>query len=350
MTEVSERIPKLAIVLLSYNSLELIKKFLPVIIENTPDNPDYEIVVVDNGSADETQAYLSENFPNTRLIRIEKNRGFTNGYCASLPQIKAKYYCLISSDIEVSPNWTEPILELLESDSEIAACQPKIMSYDRRNEFEYAGGAGGMIDHLGYPFCRGRLVNVVETDEGQYNNIQESFWASGACLFIRAELYHKAGGLDNDYFAHMEEIDLCWRLKNMGYKIMFHPDSKVFHMGGFIIKYGSPGKVFRNHRNNLIMMLKNLPPNQGIWKIPLRFIMDFITILKMIVDGNLRTVPAVSRAHIQFLLHLPKWLNKRKQAKKLWKDQNLRGVYPRSMVWQFFVKGKKKFSDLNWNP
>ena len=348
--EDNEHVPKLAIVLLSYNSLELIKKFLPKVIEHTPQTKEYEFVVVDNGSVDETRAYVKENFPNVRLIRIDINKGFTNGYCASLPKIKAKYYCLLSSDIEVSKNWTEPILELMESDSEIAACQPKIMSFDKRKEFEYAGGAGGMIDHLGYPFCRGRLINLVEEDHGQYDNIQESFWASGASLFIRADLYHKAGGLDNDYFAHMEEIDLCWRLKNMGYKIMFHPDSKVYHMGGFIIKYGSPGKVYRNHRNNLIMMLKNLPPMQGAWKIPLRFFMDFITMLKMILDGNIKTVPAVSRAHFQFLIHLPKWLAKRSEAKKMWKDQNLRAVYPKSMVWQFFVKGKKKFNDLDWNP
>lgn len=350
MIEEKKKTPKLAIVLLSYNSLPLLKKFLPKIINNTPKTDDFQIFVVDNGSLDGTLEFLNSEYPDVGNLRIEINKGFTNGYVESLKQIESKYYCLISSDIEVSPNWIEPILSLLDSDSEIAACQPKIMSFDRRNEFEYAGGAGGFIDHLGYPFCRGRIVNSVEEDNGQYDQIQETFWASGACLFVRADAYHKSGGLDNDYFAHMEEIDLCWRLKNMGYKIMFHPDSKVYHMGGFIIKYGSPGKVFRNHRNNLIMLLKNLPPYEGLWKIPLRFIMDFLTILKMIMDGNFKTIPAISRAHIQFLIYFPKWYSKRIEAKKLWKNPNLRGVYPKSMVWNFFAKGLKKFSDFNWNP
>lgn len=335
---------------MTYNGLELVKQFLPKIIEYTPNNPDYEIVVVDNASSDNTSAWMADNHPNIRVIRLEINRGFTNGYVESLSQIDSKYYCLISSDIEVTPNFTQPILELLESDDQIAACQPKIMSWDRRLEFEYAGAAGGVIDRLGYPFARGRMVDEVEEDNGQYDNVQEVFWASGACLFIRADLYHQAGGLDNDYFAHMEEIDLCWRLKNMGYKIMFHPQSKVFHMGGYVIKYGSPAKVYRNHRNNLIMLLKNLPPYEGLWKIPLRFWMDLLTMTKMALDGNWRTIPAVSQAHWQFVLRFPKWYRKRVETKKHWNNPNLRGMFPGSMVWQFFVKGRKKFSDLNWNP
>ena len=341
---------KLAIVLLSYNSLELIKKFLPIIKECTPKRDDYQIILVDNASVDDTPRFMQEYHPDIRVITLKENHGFTNGYVESLALIDAQYYCLISSDIEVTPNFTEPIIALLDSDERIAACQPKIMSWDRRDEFEYAGAAGGMIDHLGYPFARGRIVDQVEKDLGQYDNIQEVFWASGACMFLRAELYHKAGGLDNDYFAHMEEIDLCWRMKNMGYKIMFHPDSKVYHMGGFIIKYGSPAKVFRNHRNNLIMLLKNLPPYQGLWKIPLRFIMDLLTMFKMALDGNFNTIWAVSKAHWQFLLLFPKWYSKRTEAKKLWNNPNHFGVYPNSMVWQYFVKKIKKYSDFHWTP
>ena len=251
--------PKLAIVLLSYNSLELVVKYLPLIKDSIPAEKDYQVIVVDNASSDAIGEYVKSEHSDVRLITLKENHGFTNGYVESLAQIDAKYYCLISSDIEVTAGFTEPAIDLLESDETIAACQPKIMSWDRRKEFEYAGAAGGYIDHLGYPFCRGRMVNVVEEDHGQYDTVQEIFWASGACLFIRADLYHEAGGLDNDFFAHMEEIDLCWRLKNMGYKIMFQPKSVVYHMGGFIIKYGSPMKVFRNHRNNLIMMLKKPP-------------------------------------------------------------------------------------------
>lgn len=342
--------PKLAIVLLSYNSLELVKNYLPLIMSSIPTNKNYEIVVVDNASADDLGDYVLSNHQDVRLITLKENHGFTNGYCESLAQIEAEYYCLISSDIEVTPNFTEAAVDLLDSDKKIAAVQPKIMSWDRRSDFEYAGAAGGFIDHLGYPFCRGRMVNKVEEDNGQYDTVQEIFWASGACLFIRADLYHEAGGLDNDFFAHMEEIDLCWRLKNMGYKIMFQPKSVVYHMGGFIIKYGSPAKVFRNHRNNLIMMLKNLPPYESLWKIPLRFCMDFLTLLKMAADGNWKTVPAVSKAHIQFLWYLPKWLKKRSAVNKLKNNPNLRGMYPRSMVWAFFAKKIDKFSDLGWKP
>jgi GT2 family glycosyltransferase len=350
MEEAKEKRPKLAIVLLSYNSKTLVEKFLPLIIKTTAHLQDTVIYLVDNGSSDHVLDFAKNNFSEVKTIRIENNRGFTNGYVESLAQIEAEYYCLISSEIEVSEGWADPILTLLDSDKNIAACQPKIMSYDRRNEFEYAGAAGGFIDYLGYPFCRGRMVNAVEVDKGQFDNVQEIFWASGACLFVRADLYHQVGGLDNDFFAHMEEIDLCWRLKNMGYKIMFHPESKVFHMGGFIIKYGSPGKVFRNHRNNLIMLLKNLPPYEALWKIPVRFWMDFFTIVKMALDGNFKTIPAVSRAHIQFLLYFPKWYKKRLVAKKLWHNPNLRGMYPKSMVVAFFARGMKKFSDLGWNP
>ncbi|MCB0481697.1 MAG: glycosyltransferase family 2 protein [Flavobacteriales bacterium] len=335
---------------MSYNSLELVKQFLPKIIEYTPKSDDYQIILVDNASVDDTQTFMKNNYPNIRVITLAENHGFTNGYVESLAQIEAKYYCLISSDIEVTPHFTEPIITLMEGDCNIAACQPKIMSWDRRNEFEYAGAAGGMIDHLGYPFARGRIIDQVEIDEGQYDNIQEVFWASGACMFVRADVYHKAGGLDNDYFAHMEEIDLCWRMKNMGYKIMFHPDAKVFHMGGFIIKYGSSAKVYRNHRNNLIMLLKNLPPYEGLWKIPLRFVMDFLTMIKMALDGNWKTIWAVSKAHQDFVFRFGKWHAKRIEAKKLWANRNHTGIYPHSMVWQYFVKKAKKFSDFNWTP
>lgn len=339
---------KVAVVLLSYNSLELIKKFLPLIIETTPKSDDYQIVVVDNASVDDTYEYIAQNFPEVRLIQLKVNKGFTNGYVESLSQIDSEYYVLISSDIKVSENWCKPLIDYMDQNPDVGVCGPKIMSYDRPEEFEYAGAAGGFIDYLGYPFCRGRMFTSTETDHGQYDNIQESFWASGACMFVRSELYHEAGGLDNDFYAHMEEIDFCWRIKLMGYKVCFYPDSKVFHMGGFIIKYGSPAKVYRNYRNNMIMMLKNLPPYQGLWKIPLRFVLDFVALLKMYADGEFCASVGINKAHVHFLLGLGKWLKKRKKVRSLVKEPRAFGIFPKSIIWQYFIKGKKKFSDLKW--
>jgi GT2 family glycosyltransferase len=343
--------PRVAIVLLSYNSLKLVREFLPKIIATTNHVEGVEIVVVDNASTDDLSPWMAENHRDIRVIKLEVNKGFTNGYCASLPQIEAENYVLISSDIEVTEGWLEPGLELLESDPKIAAVQPKVMSFDKREYFEYAGAAGGYIDHLGFPFCRGRLVDEVEKDEGQYDDVREIFWASGACLFINADAYHKSGGLDNDFFAHMEEIDLAWRLKLMGYKIMFQPKSKIFHMGGFVIQYGSPGKVFRNHRNNLIMLTKNLPAYQLFYKIPFRLLLDYAAMIKMIMDGNPKSSQAVFKAHWQYTMMLGKWLKKRKIVNSLRsKTPNHFGICPKSLVYQFFIRKVRKFPELKWDP
>ncbi len=341
---------KTAIVLLSYNSLELVKKFLPRILNTIPDSPDVRLVLVDNASTDGTASYVSDRFPQVEIITIKENHGFTNGYVESLAQIKADNYVLISSDIEVSEGWFEPAIELLNSSDDIAAVQPKIMSYDRRDEFEYAGAAGGYIDNLGFPFCRGRMINVVEKDRGQYDDVCEIFWASGACLFIKAGVYHQAGGLDNDFYAHMEEIDLCWRMKGRGYRIMFQPESIIYHMGGFIIKYGSPPKIFRNHRNNLIMLIKNLPGNELLWKLPLRVFLDYVAMATMIADGNMAGAGAVLKAHGQIIRHWGKWWKKRIAVQKHVKVKKPAGIAPFSLIWQFYIEKKRKFSDLNWKP
>ncbi len=341
---------KVAIVLLSYNSKKLLEQFLPKIIEHTPKNDDFQIVLVDNASEDGTLNFVQSSFPNVRTIRLEVNKGFTNGYCESLPQIDAEYFVLISSDVEVGPNWCGPIIDYMDRNPRVAACGPKIMSYDDRNLFEYAGAAGGYMDHLGYPFCRGRIIDQLERDEGQYDSTQEVFWTSGACMFVRAKLYFEAGGLDNDFYAHMEEIDLCWRLKNMGYSIAHFHESRVYHMGGFIIKYGSPAKVFRNHRNNLIMLFKNLPFGQMIWKIPLRMFMDLATLFKMYVDGEFKASTGINKAHYQFFRYMGRWMKGRKAAQKLRSNPNATGIYGGSLVWNYFVKGKRKFSEFNWNP
>ncbi|UTW66079.1 glycosyltransferase family 2 protein [bacterium SCSIO 12643] len=339
-----------AVVLLSYNSLPLVKDFLPKIIATVPKRSDIEIIVVDNASTDGTQEYVKENHPEVSLMRFDVNVGFTGGYLKSLAQIDAKNFVLISSDIEVTENWFESAIDLLNSSDDIAAVQPKVMSYDRRKEFEYAGAAGGYIDSLGYPFCKGRLINVLEEDEGQYDEVQEIFWASGACLFIKSEAWRAAEGFDKDFFAHMEEIDMCWRLKGMGYRIMYQPKSMIYHMGGFVIKYGSPQKIFRNHRNNLLMLIKNLPLSQLLWKIPVRLILDHVASLSMLKEKNPEGAIQVFKAHADILMNLGMWIEKRKATQATKTKVNNVGIYSGSLIVQFFLKGKRKFSELNWKP
>jgi len=337
--------PKVGVAVLSYNGKELLEKFLPPII-NTDYN-DFEVYVIDNASTDGTGDFLKENFPEVKVISIEINKGFTNGYVEGLKHIDNEYYVLVSSDIEVTEGWMRPIIDLMESDQSIAACQPKVKSYDLKDHFEYSGSAGGYIDILGYPFCRGRMFNNLEIDSGQYDDTREVFWATGGCLFIRSELYNKAGGLDDDFYAHMEEIDLCWRLKNMGYKIYVCPKSVVYHVGGHIISYGSPTKIYRNFRNSLITDVKNIPTNQLIWKLPLRILLDILFAYKSLFTGNFTEYKSIAKAHFNFFTNMGKWFTKRKEAKKLWGTPNNTGMYNGSVIVDFFLKGKKKFSDLN---
>lgn len=338
--------PILSIVLLSYNSRDFLSQFLPKLTKFTPDK--YEIVVVNNGSTDDTEAFLQENYPQLRVVKIEVNKGFTNGYIESLKQIDAKYYCLISSDIEVTENWADPIIDLMESDDQIAACQPKIKSWHDRNKFEYAGACGGYLDKYGYLFCRGRIFYTVEEDHGQYDENIEVFWASGACLFVRSDLYHQVGGLDDDFFAHMEEVDLCWRLKNLGYKIMCVPASEVFHVGGSIISYGSPGKTYRNYRNNLILLIKNLPFGQLIWKLPYRLFLDGVAFFHLLFTGQVKLAFVIIKSHMFFHARTLHWLKKRKQVRSLVVDESNTRFYPKSIVWKYFIEKVKFFSELNW--
>lgn len=334
-----------AVVILSYNGKKYHQDFLPLIVKEGKGK--YDTVIIDNASTDDTAEYVQQNFPDVKLIRLPKNLGFTGGYMAGLQEVNAKYIVLLSADFEVSENWFTPLHQLMESDTTIAACQPKIRYQKQREYFEYAGAAGGFIDTMGYPFCRGRIFFTLEQDHGQYNDDIECFWASGGCFFTRNELFKKFGGFDPDFFAHMEEIDLCWRYKNAGYRIMACGQSTVFHVGGSVITYGSPEKAYRNYRNNLIMMAKNLPASQFWWKIPTRMLLDVIAIARSIVTLKMTDVKAVSRAHRHFLARLGYWIGKRKQTKK---DQtelrNTIGIYARSIVWDYFVKSKKKYSDL----
>lgn len=339
-------IPKLAIVVLSYNGKDLLDKFLPPIIATKTDYS--EIYVVDNASTDGTYEFIQQKFPEVNLIRLPINRGFTNGYVESLPQIKAEYYVLISSDVEVAPGWIDPVVQLMDSDSNIGIVQPKIKAYNQKTHYEYSGAAGAFIDKYGYPFCRGRIFFTIEEDKGQYDDTREVFWCSGACMFIRAELYHSIGGFDNDYFAHMEDIDLSWRVKNAGYKVMVCPKAVVYHVGGHIISYGSPPKIFRNYKNGLIMMVKNLPSGQIWWKIPFRLLLDHVAAYRALFKGNTGEYKAIFRAHMAFLGSLSMSFRKRKEAKKAVHNRNTVGVYPHSIVLKYFINKKHTFDKLKY--
>ncbi|MCA1759959.1 MAG: glycosyltransferase family 2 protein, partial [Bacteroidales bacterium] len=252
---------KIAIVILNWNGEKLFPKFLPSVIRNSTE-PGTEIYVADNGSTDNSIPFLKENFPEVKIIELKKNYGFAEGYNQALEQVNADYFVLLNSDVEVTPNWLKPCISMLKTDETLAAVQPKILSYEKPHQFEYAGAAGGFIDLFGYPFCKGRILNRMEPDLGQYNSPTPIFWASGACMFIKSKLFNLAGGFDGDFWAHMEEIDLCWRLKNQGYKVAYQPQSVVFHLGGGTLSYNSHKKVYLNFRNNLFMLFKNLPRTQ----------------------------------------------------------------------------------------
>ncbi|HEX9615036.1 MAG TPA: glycosyltransferase family 2 protein, partial [Bacteroidota bacterium] len=248
---------KTAVVVLNWNGKDLLERFLPILVRHTSGNA--EIVIADNGSTDDSVDYVRKTFPPVRTILLGKNLGFAGGYNEALKQVEAEYYVILNSDVEVTEGWIESIITMMEGDPRIGACQPKILDIRVRNRFEYAGAAGGFIDVLGYPFCRGRILNSFEEDRGQYDDMKEVFWATGAALFIRSKLFRQAGGFDEDFFAHMEEIDLCWRIKHLGYRVMACPSSTVYHLGGATLDQGNPRKTFLNFRNGLILLFKNHP-------------------------------------------------------------------------------------------
>jgi GT2 family glycosyltransferase len=341
--------PKTAIVILNWNGQQMFDTFLPSVIEHS--NPETaEIFVADNGSTDKSVEYLLKNFPSVKIIQLERNYGFAEGYNQALKQVFADYFVLLNSDVKVSPGWLESCVKQFEQDKKIAAIQPKILSYNKPDEFEYAGAAGGFIDRYGYPFCRGRILNRVEKDSRQYNQPSPIFWASGACMFISSSAFREAGGLDGDFWAHMEEIDLCWRLKNSGYKIVYQPESVVYHLGGGTLSYGSPRKVYLNFRNNLWMLFKNLPKHQFKRIFLARMILDGVAAVKFILGFNFREFWAVVKAHFAFYKNLCKLIEKRKQVQKsvIVKEHN--EVYRKSIMWKFFLEKKRRFCDLGFTP
>jgi len=337
-----------AVVILSYNGKKWHDLFLPTILAES--NSGYDVVVVDNASTDDTFSYVQSNFPDAKTLQIAVNRGFANGYYEALLQIKAKYYVLLSADFEVTHNWFPPLLHAMQRYEGLAACQPKIRYWKEKAYFEYAGAGGGFMDKWGYLFCRGRIFNDLEIDEGQYNDDIEVFWASGGCLMVKADLYHQAGGLDKDLYAHMEEIDLCWRLKNMGYKIGYIGGSTVFHVGGSVISYGSPQKLFYNFRNSLILILKNESTAKLLWLFPLRLVLDGIAGLQMLAGGKWKETWTIIKAHFSFYGNLSLWLKKRKAAQSLITIKNKEGIYPNSIVWSYFALKLRKFPQLKFTP
>lgn len=335
--------PKVAVVILNWNGKKYLEKFLPSVIAST--YPNLEIVLGDNASTDESVIFVKEKYPSIRIISTFKNLGFAGGYNHVLTLVNADYYVLLNSDVEVANDWIEPVIALMESDPMIAAAQPKILSYKDKTEFEYAGGAGGFLDRYGYAFCRGRIFDALEKDKGQYNQASEIFWASGAAFFIRKSVWDLSGGLDHHFFAHMEEIDLCWRLKNKGYKIMYCPEGRVYHVGGGSLGVENPYKTYLNFRNNLVMLQKNLPPGKSFRIIFIRFWLDLLSVVKYLLQGNPQNALAVSKAHFYFFGNINRNRPKINHNRDTF---NAAGLYQKSIVWQYFVKKIKRFSDLNF--
>jgi len=321
---------------------------LPVLINNTK-NTDSEIIIADNDSKDDSIEYLNSTHPEIKQIILDKNYGFTGGYNRALAQIDSEYFVLLNSDVEVTENWLPPLINLLDSDKTIAAVMPKILSITNRNEFEYAGAAGGFIDKYGYPFCRGRILGTVENDFDQYNQETDIFWATGACMVIRSELFKNLGGFDDNFFAHMEEIDLCWRLKNSGYRIVYCPNSIVYHVGGGTLPNNNPFKLYLNYRNNLFLLFKNLP-KKGFYRILFtRMILDGVSAILFLLKLSIPSFTAVLKAHFHFY----KSLRTLKVKRKIIQSNSIKSDHPeifkKSIVFDYFVRKKKIFSDLIFN-
>jgi GT2 family glycosyltransferase len=349
--------PKVAVVILNWNGLKYLQQFLPSVLQSTW--PNLLVVVGDNGSTDGSVEFLRDLYDNeVTVIQNDENYGYTGGYNRIVNQVDADYYILLNSDIEVTPSWIEPVITMMESDASVAAAAPKIKSFNQKNYFEHAGAAGGYIDKLGYPFCRGRLFYEVEEDLGQYEQSGEVFWASGAALFIKSHCWRETGGFDERFFAHMEEIDLCWRLKNMGYKVMYCAESAVYHVGGGTLDTENPFKTYLNFRNNLFLLKKNLPAMRSAWVIGLRFWLDLLALARFLGEGKRKDAWAVSKAHQSFVrsfFSVKKNKNTEADAKGIGAAHmaagigypNNTGLYKRSIVVDFFAKKKTTFKALN---
>ena len=331
---------RVAVIILNWNGEKLLREFLPSVVKNT--NTDLgRVVVVDNHSTDGSWICLEQEFPDVERVLFEDNFGFAGGYNRAIEMIEAEYVVLLNSDVEVAPGWLEPLVAVLDRDERVAAVQPKILAYRDKKKFEYAGAAGGYIDYLGFPFCRGRVMDTTEQDDGQYDDEVDVFWATGASLCIRRDVYRATGGLDEAFFAHMEEIDLCWRLKNGGYTLKVVPSSVVYHLGGGSLPMNHPKKLFLNYRNNLLMLHKNLCAKQRKKIFFARVLLDTMAGGLFLLKGQWSNTRSVIRAYKAF------W-EMRKAYPEPESSMSLSGIYPRSIVLDYFLRGKKKFSDLNF--
>ncbi len=329
---------KLAVVILNWNGATLLERFLPSVLKYSNEA---EIYVADNASSDNSIEFIKENYPSIKIIQNSENGGYAKGYNDALQHIDAEFFCLLNSDVEVTENWLPPILNTFATDDAVSIIQPKILDLKKPTHLEYAGAAGGYIDQLGYPFCKGRIFQVLEEDKGQYNNSYEIFWATGACMFIKSSVFHDLNGFDEDYFAHQEEIDLCWRAKNRGHKIMYVGSSSILHLGGSTLSNMNPKKTFLNFRNSLFSIVKNLPKRQVIIIIFLRLCLDGIAGIRFLLQGRFLHCIAIIKAHFSFYGSLRKMLKKREKV-----NYQKKYYQTRSIVWSHFVDNTRYFNIL----
>lgn len=332
---------KTAVVILNYNGEKFLRKFLPSVVEHSASA---EVIVADNGSTDASCEILKKEFPGVQLLELDQNYGFCGGYNRALARIDASYYVLLNSDIEVTPGWIEPIVRLLDNHTDIDAVQPKILSYYNKHEFEYAGAAGGFIDSLGYPYCRGRIFTKIEQDARQYDDERPIFWATGACLFIRAETYHKFGGLDESFFAHMEEIDLCWKINRTPQKVYYCGKSVVYHVGAGTLGYGHPQKTYLNFRNGLALVYKHFDSTELVYKIPARLMLDWLAAFIYLVKGKPKHTLAVLKAHVHFLKFLPEHRVKRRVLRHQYPTYSRASIHKGLIIVDYYLKRNTTFS------
>lgn len=338
---------KVAVVILNWNGRKLLEQFLPSVV-NFTNTEIADIIIADNSSTDDSVEFLSSHYPSLEVIVLPQNYGYADGYNKVLKLLKHKYYVLLNSDVEVTTNWLDPLYSYIEQHTDVAALQPKVLAQRNKSHFEYAGASGGFIDKLGYPFCRGRIFDYVEKDSGQYNTPLEIFWATGACLFIRSSDYWNAGGLDASFFAHMEEIDLCWRLNARGCKLVCLPQSTVYHVGGATLQEESPRKTLLNFRNNLLMLYKNLPEKKFNKIYKQRKVLDYLAALQFLISGKKQNASAILKAHREFKVIQKDYIKDRDNNLQLTTNSPIKTIYQGSILYDFYLKRRKTFSNMKW--